>query len=748
MLFLFFNSLLISSEPKSTPDENVHFKLTGDSVFINHSIDGYDTIAVAELQVLYDLKSSDSIGEIVVEFQFDNAQFYACYKDSNNWSGNIEHDDITGGKQIRLYGGDAPFPEAYTTFAYLQFTLDCIDESGSAELDFTGELIHHYIELKSNGEHLTPKYDSNLINGALYVSEYVAKFDVDATSYEGALGKKVTVPILAESNHRIHSTDQYLLFNKNFLDSAELIVDPALWDDNNSSVTVNDDTLFIHLTNSNGNYAPNFSSGEPACSLRFYAKPDFVWDGNTAYFSYISDTGFTVPYSGPPDWKCDSLRAVPDSLTGGEIYIESYVINLKIDLDCANCDNTVSASDTNVTFNLSARANCDFGHIDQGPTSIPMVILLRSDGHFTSGVFPPTNLNDSIYFNGSFQPRAGEEDYIKYNSINYGSRPGIVPHTVGEYVDLFRATIHGQFAPENYTDTAFTLNLLHAFNGIADTTWAYDFTGFRRMDSLIGNMNYEEGDTIYAKVGEFAAVTANNGTCTGSQDIYVRCREDIDSVCVQVSGSGTIDLDTIIAANGVAGESKFVGNHTFEFYSDSNFSGIDATGTDSVKIATAYFSTGASDPPDTITITPELTGKVILSGTDNFISVERGAQLTVISTTSCHSGTPAKSNDIGQPDDNNLMPTEFALHQNRPNPFNPTTVIPYDIPKTTHVTIEIFNILGQRITVLVDTQKGPGRHEAVWDGCDGSGNVISSGIYFYRMTAGNYTESKKMQFMK
>lgn len=94
------------------------------------------------------------------------------------------------------------------------------------------------------------------------------------------------------------------------------------------------------------------------------------------------------------------------------------------------------------------------------------------------------------------------------------------------------------------------------------------------------------------------------------------------------------------------------------------------------------------------------------------------------------------------------LPTVLALHQNYPNPFNPTTTIEYSLPKRANVTVEIFNILGQSVRTLVNEAKAAGIHRVEWNGTTSDGNQVSSGIYLYRIQAGEFVESKKMLLLK
>ena len=89
------------------------------------------------------------------------------------------------------------------------------------------------------------------------------------------------------------------------------------------------------------------------------------------------------------------------------------------------------------------------------------------------------------------------------------------------------------------------------------------------------------------------------------------------------------------------------------------------------------------------------------------------------------------------------LPKEFSLSQNYPNPFNPTSTIRYDIPKISFVQISVYDVLGNKIKILVDEEKSPGHYEIVFDAKE-----LSSGIYFYEIQTGEYLQSKKMIIMK
>ncbi|HTY59345.1 MAG TPA: choice-of-anchor D domain-containing protein [Bacteroidota bacterium] len=94
------------------------------------------------------------------------------------------------------------------------------------------------------------------------------------------------------------------------------------------------------------------------------------------------------------------------------------------------------------------------------------------------------------------------------------------------------------------------------------------------------------------------------------------------------------------------------------------------------------------------------------------------------------------------------LPSKYALQQNYPNPFNPSTEIRFSVPQTSAVKLVIYNALGQEVRTLVAGEVEQGTQVVRWDGRDNRGNTLSSGMYIYRMTAGNFSQSHKMMLLK
>jgi hypothetical protein len=89
------------------------------------------------------------------------------------------------------------------------------------------------------------------------------------------------------------------------------------------------------------------------------------------------------------------------------------------------------------------------------------------------------------------------------------------------------------------------------------------------------------------------------------------------------------------------------------------------------------------------------------------------------------------------------VPAEFLLSQNYPNPFNPSTKIKYSIPQSSNVVIKVFDILGNEIETLVNKEQSTGTYEITWYAAN-----LPNGIYFYKLQAGNFIETKKMILLK
>lgn len=94
------------------------------------------------------------------------------------------------------------------------------------------------------------------------------------------------------------------------------------------------------------------------------------------------------------------------------------------------------------------------------------------------------------------------------------------------------------------------------------------------------------------------------------------------------------------------------------------------------------------------------------------------------------------------------LPLDYILFQNYPNPFNPNTSVKFQVPKTSDVTVKIYDMLGQEVRTLFASEVMRGTYSVEWDGLNDAGMRMSSGSYIYRMIAGDFVQSKKMILLK
>ncbi len=162
---------------------------------------------------------------------------------------------------------------------------------------------------------------------------------------------------------------------------------------------------------------------------------------------------------------------------------------------------------------------------------------------------------------------------------------------------------------------------------------------------------------------------------------------------------------------------------------------------DTTITTTTTFSANSITAGPNFTISS--TGDVILSAETTIaiipqFFVVQGGKLQVVS------GAPPVSVET----EDSIIPDEFIVHQNFPNPFNPETEIRFALTKASHVVINIYNTLGQQIETVVDTQYAAGFHSVRWDGKNRNGSPVSSGVYLYQIQAGEFSQVRKMSLIR
>jgi hypothetical protein len=225
---------------------------------------------------------------------------------------------------------------------------------------------------------------------------------------------------------------------------------------------------------------------------------------------------------------------------------------------------------------------------------------------------------------------------------------------------------------------------------------------------------------------EFLVLDGWSGTVTPSRADYVFNPTHLDFINVTASSTGNdflIDSVTISGNTGVAG--------TILTYGTDEDTTVTADESGDYSYWVPYDWSG--------TLTPSMTGYTFLPDTLVFANV--------LMSTDTNDFTPSLTVNIEQ-DYGDVIPKEYSLGQNRPNPFNPSTVIHFTIPRASSVSLKVYNIVGQEVAALLGSTLPAGGFWTTWDGRDKNGMTVSSGVYFYRLQAGDYAETKKMLLMK
>ena len=95
-----------------------------------------------------------------------------------------------------------------------------------------------------------------------------------------------------------------------------------------------------------------------------------------------------------------------------------------------------------------------------------------------------------------------------------------------------------------------------------------------------------------------------------------------------------------------------------------------------------------------------------------------------------------------------IIPDVYKLHANYPNPFNPTTTVSYDLSSDVEVSLIVYNMLGEVVATMVSEHQEAGSHVAIWNGMTDSGDEVASGVYFFKLQAGDFMQINKAVLIK
>jgi len=272
------------------------------------------------------------------------------------------------------------------------------------------------------------------------------------------------------------------------------------------------------------------------------------------------------------------------------------------------------------------------------------------------------------------------------------------------------------------------LVLCFAFVSLTTPVWAQGDPGAPDSVTVSG--------AVFAASKAVVTVTLTNDEPLSGLQIPLAFSTDLAIIDSVVFGTRTTALtgDDIVRWDGDLGGTQYTVMLTVVPLSTGSL----AAGSD--IIATLHLSVNGASPADTAFI-----GTTTLSPAGGLLFGDTSA-LPVGYEPVFRGGTVRSPVAVWE--DDGTLPTEFGLGQNYPNPFNPQTSFRIAIPTPQHVTLDIYNLLGQRVIRLYDGTAQAGYLDLSWSGKDQSGRPVGSGVYFYRMAAGDFQQVRKMVLLK
>ena len=281
------------------------------------------------------------------------------------------------------------------------------------------------------------------------------------------------------------------------------------------------------------------------------------------------------------------------------------------------------------------------------------------------------------------------------------------------------------------------LNAMHIAQRYGDEYIRYIWNAFKSSrNGKIVNLDSVLPQGLAQSISDLGVWLYFTGTRTNSNDFF----RDAHLF------NETITPQKIVSESG-AGDSLSFRHYTFKYIDITPMSGFSSGDSLHFKFTTPNGGTWKNqvilfNEPQNYSIQQ-------VSGNNPFVIIPRPFEkaILVVTNSSQENKSYLFSYDItivattGVEDD--PLPHHFVLSQNYPNPFNPTTTISFTIPESGDVTVDIFNVAGQKVASLVNGQMNAGSHSVVWDASD-----FSAGVYFYSIKAGNYTRTMKMTLLK
>ncbi len=732
---------------------------------------------------------TENLTDIVITLTFDESKVDFLDVSLDNfgqiepgdiyWNGTISYDDTEPGQVVIILDlGSVEAETDYTEFAYAKFTPLCQDGSVGNTITVDEGQNDSYVF-----DALDQRYyagDGDGTDGAVYVADYEATFNIgeygENLVLQGVVGldQEIIVPVYAKTNFNCSGVSFTIDYDNNKFQFLGLTDYETYFPNIQSHPLPGEDPLFI-ASNILFVAEMNMPFYDSVVIFNLHFRVINNWEGQSTSIYFTQDPKSI--WIGVRNYDISSFNCWPLSDRMSPLFtynseivtIENYAATLKTVVGDMIWPADITAGQAEFPVTVQMKNNFIAGGGTVGQTQ-DIYSRIRVDFSFTAAqnaqiadlyqpLTPdPENPLDDFWFEINQSSAKGIAWDVEFYSVPT-TGPDNKREVCNEFTDLLQFDLEYDVLPPTSFE-ARTMPIAFDCN--------FDILPARVVDQPTGlistqcgaSLTFATGSNVEYAVGEFYApgVTGIGLSTPVYQNYYVRHNQDTAGFRVKIRESGPHGMNSITPYPGVdiveqgsdyvilqsnaewtsnpvltrtqIARIKYVCNYTPRVLKADDKSS-DSGEKDShppveycYKTTNIYFENALIE--DNYDLSPTY---FLIAGV-----VRSRYNCDIIITDPVPDIEPWKGDNT---------PTEFALYANRPNPFNPTTSIAFDMPVSGHVNIEVFNILGQKVATLVDEVREAGHHEVIWDA-----NGFGSGVFLYRMTTDGYQKTQKMLLMK
>jgi len=751
ILFLAVVTMLAGSALGLAPygRDDLHFELVDTTAYVIGSVDPPGLNAFS-LPVKVYFEADPGLGNITkvqITFTYDINKYDRRLEYlPGSWPYDVTiYENTPGTVQLVLDGGafSPPITENADPLVYLRLNAFCQPEHSYDDLEIVANPANSYITTTTYNDYY-PGLPENWHNSTVTIADYDADFSL-ADEVPAFLGNEVIVPCSLLTNFRMSGFRNKIQYNPALLQFLGMEVNNSLFpnglDPDTTAVTDIGGYLDIKLFN-DMYYSPLVTVKTWIYQLHF--KVLATSDNIISNLTFVQNESYArVFYAGEEDY-CD-LWQEPIDLDPGSVKIPLYKAHYKEVWDGAKkISKFGDNSDMGFNIKMYNEFPAGIGQEFTGPEGLISA-----------------NFNFGTVWTG--MTKTGEDPELSFGQLEYTNGTRLVSffqtYTSGkdnwwpekdDYYTMFSFTAdfdNTGYAPTSYINRYVTIPFTTTFPyGPGMTTQVTDIT--QNVHATIANARLDFSYAgVEAAVGEFMVPYASSTTSINvSQDFYIRNNFSLGEFSIKVTVSPHHRISSVITRYPNVAATRIASNQ-YRIYSLPGFT-LPPNGDLTTRMATINYQT--------ITVCYKGTGQTFTSSvsfSEEYMKDDAAVAQYVVKVTNNVRSKCVWNDPIPIDDDMDKagvagLPTEFRLYPNHPNPFNPETMISFDVPEVSHVRIVVLNILGQQVATLVDEQKVPGRYEVTWKGSNDIGQRVSSGVYLAVMQSGNYSGTVKMSLMK